>query len=193
MRPNRATILPGAAISLGVAVLAACASQPDRFYTLSFLPDGPPGPRAASTKQVALSISIPTVVDRRAMVLDTPGNQVTILEHERWAAPLSDLITQVLAGDLERRRADLVVAGRAFGATPVKIRIDIAEFSARAGGNVTLEAHWRIEDAVSKQDLLGSEVFTAPISSGDHAAVVRAFSVAVGSLSDRLVEKLAAR
>jgi uncharacterized lipoprotein YmbA len=75
----------------------------------------------------------------------------------------------------------------------VKIRIDISELSARAAGNATLEAHWRIADAESKSDLVGSETFTAPIASGDYAAVAHAFSVTVCSLADRLAEKLPAR
>jgi uncharacterized protein len=193
MRAKRADVLLGAAILLGGTMLAACASQTDRFYTLTAMPDSPPVPRAASTTQVVLSISVPTVVDRRAMVLDTPGNQLTILEHERWAAPISDLIAQTLAGDIERRRPDVMVAVRGFGSSPVKIRIDIAELSARAAGNATLEAHWHIADAESKTDLVGSETFTAPVASGDCAAVARAFSVAVSSLADRLAEKLPAR
>jgi uncharacterized protein len=204
MRPNRAaatlgTAVPiGAAILLGVAILggtmlAACASQSDRFYTLSPMPDGPPAPRTAFTTQVVLSISVPALADRRAMVLDSPGNRVTILEHERWAAPISDLIAQTLAGDIERRRPDVMVAGRGFGSSPVKIRIEIVELSARAAGSALLEAHWRIMDAESKSDVVGSEVFTAPVASADYAAVARAFSVTVGSLADRLAEKLPAR
>ncbi len=193
MRPNRAAAPLGAAILLGGTMLAACASQSDRFYTLTPMPDSPPAPRAAFTTQVVLSISVPAVVDRRAMVLDIPGNQVTILEHERWAAPISELIAQTLAGDIERRRPDVMVALRGFGSSPVKIRIDIAELSARAGGNAALEAHWRIVDAESKTDAVGSEVFTAPVASGDYAAVAHAFSVAVSSLADRLAEKLPAR
>jgi uncharacterized lipoprotein YmbA len=198
MRVKRAAALLGTAILLGVAILlggtmlAACASQSDRFYTLSPMPESPPPPRAAFTTQFVLSISVPAVVDRRSMVLDTPGNQVTILEHERWAAPISDLIAQTLAGDIERRRPDVIVAGRGFGSSPVKIRIDIVEFSARAV-SATLEAHWRIADAESKTDMVGSEVFTAPVASGDYAAVAHAFSVAVSSLADRLAEKLPAR
>jgi hypothetical protein len=199
MRAKRAAALLGAAILLDVAILlggtmlAACASQSDRFYTLTPMPDSPPAPRAASTMQVLLSISVPAVVDRRAMVLDTPGNQVNILEHERWAAPISDLIAQTLAGDIERRRPDVVVAAPGLGSSPVKIRIDIAQLSARAGGNATLEAHWRIADAESKTDVTGSEIFTAPVASGDYAAVARGFSVAVSSLADRLAENLPAR
>jgi uncharacterized lipoprotein YmbA len=174
-------------------MLAACASQSDRFYTLSPLPDSPAAPRSASTTQVVLSISVPALVDRRAMVLDTPDNQVAILEHERWAASISDLIAQTLAGDIERRRPDVLVAERGFGSSPVRIGIDIVEFSARAAGSATLEAHWRIVDAESKTDTVGSEVFTAPVASGDYAAVARAFSVALSSLADRLAEKLPAR
>ena len=181
------------AMLLAGTMLAACASQPDRFYTLTPIPDSAPSPRTADTRQVVLHISVPSVVDRRAMVLDSAGNQVTILEHERWAAPIADLIAQTLAGDIERRRADVMVATRGFGSSPVKIGIDVVELSARAPGSATLEAHWHIADAESKTDLAGSEIFTVPVASGDYAAVAQAFSVAVSSLAGRLAEKLPAR
>jgi len=195
MKPDRPTLRLIACSLAGAAMLAACASQPDRFYTLSALPDSSPAPRSLPTTEVILSVSIPAVVDRRAMVLATSRDQVTILEHERWAAPLSDLLAQSLARDIERRRADVLVAERGLssGSLPVKIRIDVVQFSARRSGSATLEAHWRIVDARSKSDETGGEVFMAPITGDDYAAVARAFSVALSSLADRLVEKLHAR
>jgi hypothetical protein len=195
MTPGRCAVPSIVGALVGAALLAACASQPDRFYTLSALPDTLPGPRSTPATQVILGVSIPAVVDRRAMVLATSGDEVAVLEHERWAAPLSDLIAQALAGDLERRRADVLVAERGLGAgsPPVKIRIDVVQLAARRAGSVTLEAHWRMVDARSKSDESGAEVLTVPIAGEDYAAVARALSVALGSLADRLAERLPAR
>jgi uncharacterized protein len=195
MRPRRAAAAPAALAAACAGLLAACASQPDDFYTLRAVPDVVPAPRPAITTQVALGISIPAVADRREMILGGDGDRVAILEHERWAAPLSELIAQTLGLDIERRRPDMLVAGRTFdrSRSSVRVNIDIVRLAARAAGDVTLEAHWRIVDERSKTDEVGAEVLTAPVEGGGYAAVAQALSAALGSLADRVAAKLPVR
>jgi uncharacterized lipoprotein YmbA len=185
-----------AALAVCAVTLAACAGQPDHFYTLSTTPQSPRAPAAGFATHVILSVSIPSLVDRRQMIVETSGDQILVLEHERWAAPLSDLVTQTLARDLERRRSDVLVADRSFdqaGAQSVRIKIELVRMSARRGGQATLEAHWRIVDPGAQADLLGGETFTAPIEGEDYGAIARAFSACLAALADRLVEKLPAQ
>ena len=181
------------ALAMIAFVIASCAGQPDHFYGLSTMPEAPRPSAAGFATHVVLSISIPSLVDRRQMIVDASDDQVLVLEHERWAAPLSDLVTQTLARDIEQRRADVLVAGRGFdqaGIEPVRIKVDIVRMSAHRGGRATLEAHWRIEGRALKTDLLGGERFSSPIEGADYAAIARAFSQCLASLADRLVEKL---
>jgi uncharacterized protein len=183
------------ALAACAVALVACAGHPDHFYALSTMPQSPRAPAAGFETHVVLNLSIPTLVDRRQMIVEASGNQISILEHERWAAPLSDLVTQTLARDIERRRADVLVADRGFdqgGTTPIHIKVDVVRMSARRGGQATLEAHWRILDPAAQADLLGGETFTAPIEGEDYAAIAQAFSACLASLADRLVEKLPA-
>jgi uncharacterized protein len=177
------------------AILAGCAGQQDHFYALTTLPENAPAATAAFTTHVMLTISLPPLVDRRQMVIATSADQLLVLEHERWAAPLSDLVMQTLGRDLEQRRADVLVADRGFdqpSLIPVKIRVDIVRMSVRAGGQATLEAHWRVVDARRNTDEVGGETFTSPVAGADYAAVARAFSNDLSSLADRLVAKIPA-
>jgi uncharacterized lipoprotein YmbA len=177
------------------AILAGCAGQQDHFYALTTLPENAPAATAAFTTHVMLTISLPPVVDRRQMVIATSADQLLVLEHERWAAPLSDLVMQTLGRDLEQRRADVLVADRGFdqpSLIPVKIRVDIVRMSVRAGAQATLEAHWRVVDARRNTDEVGGETFTSPVAGGDYAAVARAFSNDLSSLADRLAAKIPA-
>ena len=177
------------------AILAGCAGQQDHFYALTTLPENAPAATAAFTTHVMLTISLPPLVDRRQMVIATSADQLLVLEHERWAAPLSDLVMQTLGRDLEQRRADVLVADRGFdqpSLIPVKIRVDIVHMSVRAGGQATLEAHWRVVDARRNTDEVGGETFTSPVAGGDYAAVARAFSNDLSSLADRLAAKIPA-
>jgi uncharacterized lipoprotein YmbA len=175
------------------AIVVGCAAPRDHFYALTTLPENGPTATAAFTTHVMLSISLPPVVDRRQMVIATAPDQLLVLEHERWAAPLSDLVLQTLGRDLEQRRADVLVADRGFdqpSLAPMKIRVDIVRMSVRAGGQATLEAHWRVVDARRNTDEIGGETFESPAAGGDYAAVARAFSNDLSSLADRLAAKI---
>lgn len=190
MRLERIRLLACAALA---SCLAACAGPRDHFYALSTLPAAAPGPASNYSTHVVLAVSLPALVDRRQMVIHTTGDQVLILEHERWAAPLSELVAQTLARDIEQRRPDVLVADRSFdqaGARAVHVRVDIVQVAARSGGQATIEAHWRIVDAAATSDEVGGELFAAPLGAADYADVARAFSADLGLLADRLVGKL---
>jgi uncharacterized lipoprotein YmbA len=186
-RTRRAALLAVYAV-----VLASCAGQTDHFYALNTVPEGARSPAAAAFgTHVVLGVSIPSLVDRRQMTVDASGDKILILEHERWAAPLSDLVSQTLARDIEQRRADVLVADRSFDQTdlkPVHVNVAIVRMSARQGGQATLEARWRIADPASQT--IGGETFTAPVEGDGYAAIARAFSTCLAALADRLVEKL---
>jgi uncharacterized lipoprotein YmbA len=183
-----------AATCAGMAFMfSACGGPTDHFYTLSVAPVGQQAPAAPFTTHVVLMTSLPPVIDRREMVVHTSPDQLLILEHERWAAPMSELVTQTLARDLEQRRPGVLVGDRGFdqAKTPsIRLKVDIVQMSARRGGNAVLEAHWRIVDPQSDVDQLGGEVFSAPVSGEDYAAIAAAFSTCLASLADRLADKL---
>jgi uncharacterized lipoprotein YmbA len=191
-----------AAALCAAAVLAGCAGQPDHFYALTTLPENTRAATAAFITHVMLTISLPAVIDRRQMVIATTTDRLLVLEHERWAAPLSELVAQTLARDIEQRRADVLVADRSFdqpSLMPVKIRVDVVRMSVREGGQATLEAHWRVVDARRNTDEVGGETFQSPVAGGaaaagsDYAAIARAFSNDLSSLAARLTAQLAAR
>jgi uncharacterized lipoprotein YmbA len=200
MSTSRRRARRAAPLALWGLVLGACAVPRDHFYALTVLPEAPRAPAAGFATHVILKVSIPVGVDRRQMVLAEANDQLLILEHERWPAPLSDLVSQTLARDLERRRADVLVAGRGFDqpdAKPVRIQIDVVRLSVRRGGNATLEAHWRIADPAMQTDQVGGETFSAtvsgPVAGDDYAPAARALSTCLAMLADRLAEKLPVR
>jgi uncharacterized lipoprotein YmbA len=136
---------------------------------------------------------LPSLVDRSEMILNTSTNGVIVLEHERWAAPFADLVTQTLARDLERRRSDILVADQSVshpGETAVKVTVDLVQISVRKGERASIEAHWRILDPRSGGDAVGSEVFNSALTQDDYAAVPQALSDCLGLLADRLVGQM---
>lgn len=176
-------------------LVASCATKPDRFYALSALPDAARGPAGTLSTHVILNVTIPPLVDRRELVLNDSNGRVLILEHERWAAPFAEQVSDALARDIEQRRGDVVVGDRGFdraGSPPVRIRVDVVRMTAQRNGRATLEAHWRIVDPAAKIDEIGGDAFSAPLEGSEYSAVAQAFSACLASLADRLVAKLPA-
>jgi uncharacterized lipoprotein YmbA len=177
-----------------LSLLSACAaSRPDHFYILSTQPQGASAARTTPATQVSLRVTLPSLVDRSEMILNTATNGVIVLEHERWAAPLADLTTQTLARDLELRRSDMLVAAQNAGrsdATAVKVTVELVQITVRSGGRVSIEAHWRIVDPRAGADVVGSEVFSAPVAQDGYAAVPQALSECLGLLADRLTGQM---
>jgi uncharacterized lipoprotein YmbA len=177
-------------------LLQSCAtSRPDHFYILIAQPGEMTDKRTAPRTPVLLSVSLPSPVDRAEMVLNTGTDAVAVLEHERWAAPLSELVAQTLARDLERRRADLLVGGRSdgrLGAADFKVTIDVVQLSIFKGGRASIETHWRILEVRTGKEMTGGDVFGALSKEDSYAAAAQALSDCLGLLADRLVAQLAA-
>jgi uncharacterized protein len=177
-------------------LVTGCVSrQADHFYVLDALPPGAGQPGAVFNRQITLRVSVPSLVDRAEMVLSTQ-NGVVVPDHERWAAPLADLMTTTLGQDIERRRPDMLVLPRSVEQARlplVKIAVDVDQVTARLGDQVRIEVHWRISDTQTGTASLGREVFTAELHSSSYAAVADGLSSCISQLADRLAAQLAPR
>jgi uncharacterized lipoprotein YmbA len=176
------------AAGLACTLCACAAGRPDHFYVLTPEPQAASAARGAPALQATLKVTVPSLVDRAEMVLNTSPDGIVALEHERWAAPLADLVTQTLARNLELRRSDLLIAGRSVNraGAAVNVAVDIVEVTVRRGQRATIETRWRIFDARSSKDVVGGEAFSAPVNRGDYAEVARALSDCLSLLADRL-------
>ena len=167
----------------------------DHFYTLSAQPspsNQSNGPRAAFARQVSVRLTLPSLVDRSELVLNS-HDQVTILEHERWASPLSDQFASILGQDIEARRADLVITNRSLEQKDVpqsRITVEVVRISAQRAGGVSLEARWRIVDSASGNATVGRDTFVATMVSGDYSQLPAALSQCIAQLAEQLIAQL---
>jgi uncharacterized lipoprotein YmbA len=178
-----------------LALSAGCvARQHDHFYVLDAEPAGVRESRTQFNRQVTLRVSIPSLIDRVEMVL-TAGGGVTVLDHERWAAPLADLVTAALGADIERRRADVVVLPRSADQADiplVKIVVEIDQVTARLGDQVVIGAHWRITDARTGKVFVSRDTFTSTQQVQNYSQVAAALSSCIGLLAERMVREIPA-
>jgi uncharacterized lipoprotein YmbA len=177
-----------------VLVLAGgCAArQRDHFYVLDAQPAASNDSRTQFDRQIALRVTVPSLVDRAEMVLTTSGG-VTVLDHERWAAPLADLATATLGQDIERRRGDMVVLPRGpdqTGIPLVKIAVEIDQVTARLGDQVVIETHWRVTDTHTGKVSIGRDAFASSQRPQSYTEVAAALSTCIGLLAERLVREI---
>ena len=189
------TLLTVCTLLAACTILGACASKPDRFYALTVLPEGPRDAVPSPTIHVLLNVTVPSLVDRAEMVMNTASNGILILDHERWAEPLADQVSQTLARDIEKRRPDVLIGDRSFDqarSPPVTMKVDIVRMQALQPGHVSIEAHWRVVDGSAGVDELGSGVFEAPAPEG-YASIAQGYSQTLSALADTLAGKVRAR
>ena len=176
-----------------LVLLTGCVTrQRDHFYVLDAQPAGGRESRSQFDRQITLRVTVPSLVDRAEMVLTSPGG-VAVMDHERWAAPLADLVTAALARDIEQRRNDVVVLSKTAdhaGIPLVRMTVDIDRIAARLGDQLIVETHWRVIDAHTGRELLGRDTFLSPQPPQSYAEVAAALSACIGSLADRLAGQI---
>ncbi len=138
--------LAGCVVALVAAAGCATTQQPTRFYVLTPLPAAPPA--SARGPAVGLRpVSLPAELDRPQIVTRTGENTVELAEFDRWAGPLAENFTQVLAQDLAALIPTERVAVFPWGKnTPVdyEVTVDVARSDGSLGGNCTLLAYWTV-------------------------------------------------
>ncbi|MGH7382325.1 MAG: PqiC family protein [Candidatus Methylomirabilales bacterium] len=186
-----------AAVTLGasVMILGGCIggkSSPAKFFVLSALPNPETTKGAvAAERGVAIGVgpvSLPPYLDRPEIVTRAGGNKLHLAEFDRWAEPLRQNFTRVLAQNL----SNLIPTDRAAlypweRSVPIKyqVLVDVARFEGSADGNSLLMARWSIVGADGKQELLaGQSSFSESIGPPqDYEATVSAMSRTLADLS----------
>ena len=140
-------------------VLAACASAPTHFYTLS-VPKTTPAPPKSENSPIFIEIAPVTVPERLVrpqLVVNNAGNSgtgVNILEQERWSSPFNSELRDALASGLATRlnAIDVSRSGRLKDQATYRIAIELRDFVAAPGDKVQSTYGWiisRSDDARS--------------------------------------------
>ncbi len=179
-----------------VALAGGCASSaPLHYYTLT---DAPPAARLAAPAGVMPvkldRVTIAPELDRAQLVRRLDPTRVQIVEDQRWAAPLEDMVRRVLSADLAQRLpAGLVVDPNEplAGEKRQSLAVDIQEFYPDPQCAVTLRAAWTVKapDAPSARDSEEIRVGSPGACPGTDAAPA-AMSQALAQLSDRIAAAL---
>ena len=177
-----------AVLCVVVALVAACASlPPPKFYTLSRTPA--PGAPPSALSVLVGPVSIPAVVDQPQIVVSISPNQVTLEEFNRWASPLADNISRVVAENL----VDLLGTSRValFQQSlnvdaDYRVAIEVQAFESAPGEAATFSAAWLVRRTRDGKFETGRIAVREPTSDKGFDALAAAHSRALSRLSQDL-------
>ena len=165
-------------------------SAPNRFYTLAplaALQNGADPVGAGRGASIVLGpVTIPGYLDRIQIVTRRGSEEIELGEFDRWSDPLKDGTTRILGENLAALlRENRVSVLPRRGSEPVKysVAVDVARFEGIGGGQVALDARWRIVDGDGKDLAVRRSTFSETTGAPGYGAVVAAMSRALGALS----------
>jgi uncharacterized lipoprotein YmbA len=202
MQPAKQPVLRlSAALMVASMTLAGgCAtSQPSRFYLLSPLPEvkSAPAETAGTPPGVVLGVGpirLPQYLDRPEIVTRQSDNTLKLGEFDRWAEPLTDNFSRVMAENLsallDTDRVALYPWPRS-AAVDYQVTLDVLQLDAQPSGEVVLRAFWSILRGEGEQLLLTTQSnFVEPARNGSYEDLVAAQSRVIGQLSQKIAGTL---
>jgi uncharacterized lipoprotein YmbA len=196
-RPGGPLIL-GALTLLGAAAGLGCRSSPaTRHHVLNPVIEMPSAgtARAATPRVVGVGpVRVPAYLDRPQMVMRATRDDIEVREFDQWGEPLRDGIARVVAVNLARLSPESLVVVFPWRSTETvryHIVLEVAQMDGAAGGNVTVDARWRVLDASGQQVAARAAHLSEPAGPGA-GTTASAMSRALGTLSRDIADTLRA-
>jgi len=181
--------LAGVTLVASLLGLGACASTPSRFYILNTLPASETRPAAAAAGGPVIGlgpITFPKYLDRPQIVTRAGRNQLYLGEFDRWAEPLQENFSRVLAENLALLvPTDQLLLNPWPGSAPVEyqVRVEVLQFDGWLGGESALIARWSLLGRAERELSSRKVHLNAPTGGRDYEAMVAAMNQMVEALS----------
>jgi uncharacterized lipoprotein YmbA len=178
------------ALACLVSVGVGCTSAPVRYYTLI-----PPPDQALPASQATLAIDVrvvhtPPQLKRSELMVRAGPAEMTLLENERWASPVSDEIKDAVRVELQRRFS------RTSGLRPdfakLTLDIDVQHLEAELGRYALLEASWTATLFATGRRSNSARATTCTFQAEEkiragYAGIVEGYQREVAALADAIV------
>jgi uncharacterized protein len=182
-----------AALALGILLVAmtGCAgsSAPARLYVLTPAPAALMAPLGAAVPgSPALGVGpvrLPGLLDRPQIVTRRGADEIDEAEFHRWA----EILAENLAALRKTERVALF-AWDSAQAVQHQVVVEVMRFDGAMGGDVVLDARWRILATDRKELAANRSLLTQPTGGTGYPALVAAMSRALAALSREIAATL---
>jgi len=139
----------GVAVASAILLAGCSAPAPTQFHSLLTPPGASPEAPATIGASTLIydfgPVSIPPQVNQPQFVIRNPDDSLTLLEQQRWVAPLSDDIRGAMAERLGRRFGARIARDALPGQkAALRLNVDVLRFEAMPGREIRVEAAWSI-------------------------------------------------
>ena len=151
-------------------------------------------PTAETTLDVSVSVgpvSIPAAVDRPQIVVATAANQLRLDDFNRWASPLQENLSSVIADNLAALLGTSQVTRfpRASSArADFRVSVDVQRFESVRGQSATLDAVWTVRRMKDGTVQTHRTSVREPVRDNSFEALAAAHSRAAARLSQDIAE-----
>lgn len=195
MTDRRATMMALCAMCiLGTlaALAAGCVSTPaSRYYTLSSTAGPVPAATAPGLSVEVGPVRVPSLVDRPEIVVSAGANEVRLEEFHRWAAPLQDNLSRVIAENvLSMLGAPRVtVFPQSFSAdADYRVAVDVQRFESVPGKSAAMDAVWIVRRSKDGKEHRGRTSVREAVHDHSYEALAAAHSRAAARLSQDIAD-----
>jgi uncharacterized lipoprotein YmbA len=181
------------AVAWLMSVGVGCTSAPVRYYTLTPTPDKTLQAETAFAIDVRV-VHTPPQLNHSELVVRSGPTEVTLLENERWAAPVNDEIKDALRLALQRRLSRITGLRPAF--TKLTLDIDVRHLEAELGRYALLEASWSATLSATGQRSNDARATTCTFQAKEkihtgYAEIVEGYQREIAALADAIVAVVA--
>ena len=181
-------------------LLSGCASTPStRFFLLSSI-SGPEKMRSLEGERCyALAIGpvkVSEYLNQPEIVTRINQNEVRVDEFAKWAEPLENNVSRVLADNLRSLlciRSIAVAPWRGQAFIDYRVDVNMIQMDGQLGEDASLEVSWSIGDGADRKKpplFIKRSTYKEPTGGGDYASFVAAQSRNVASLSRDIAEAI---
>ena len=147
----------------GCVSLPASVSSPTHFYRLE-LPEAfssvTQNPLVSPSK-LLVKVRVSDALRSPMMILARSDYELVYEDTQRWAEPLGDGMTRLLAGELRPDFAEVEVTPVPSGyVCDYRVEVTIDKLWGTPKGEVALEARWSVDDSHDTPLILGSKAFS---------------------------------
>ena len=177
-------------------LLGACTTTTTLHYDLN----APPQAAVANLNPNLVnyrinSITVPEPIDAMPLMVRQPDNTLMVLSHDKWVAPLGQVMTQALTNGLSQALGvpPLPSQMTAGGNDPkvATLTVDVREFDMQPAKQATLSALWQVRTpAPASVAITCYSTLSQPVARGV-AALVTAQQINVSKLSQQMASVIA--
>jgi uncharacterized protein len=195
-RESRIRLLSSLALLILPALTGGCVgrSAPARFYVLAGIPH-PPVATSSSEPGRAPELGVgPVTLPRyleRTNIVTRRGMELEVAEFDRWGEPLSESVPRAIAANLATLlRTERIVVFPWSSTTSIEhqVVIDVIRFDGGLGGDVLLEARWRVLGREKNDLVLRYSAMTEATGESGYPALVAAMSRSLATLSREIAD-----